>query len=320
VGAVLTTRIALVGCGFIGALHSRSLKALVDGGLVDARVTATCDTDPGRATAFARAHGAAVATDDPAEAVEASDAVWICTPTSSHLGLVELAAGAGRAVFCEKPLAPDLAGAEAIAAAVARAGVANQVGLVLRATPVFQAFRDVLVSGDLGRPMTVIFRDDQYFPTQGQYASTWRADVTIAGGGTLLEHSIHDLDILRWLLGDPVQVSGLTANYAGHRGVEDVAVATLLFASGATATLTSVWHRILRRATHRRLEAICEDGLVWTEDDRLGPIHVETDDGDRIVRPERRDWVAGLPVRDPQWLEWIADYAVAHFRLRRAWL
>src|SRR3712207_8553561 len=51
-----------------------------------------------------------------------------------------------------------------------------------------------------------VFRDDQFFPNQGHYASTWRADVEVAGGGTLLEHSIHDLDVLRWLLGDAERV------------------------------------------------------------------------------------------------------------------
>jgi predicted dehydrogenase len=47
--------------------------------------------------------------------------------------------------------------------------------------------------------MNVVFRDDQYLPTQGVYASTWRADAALAGSGVLLEHSIHDLDLLEWL-------------------------------------------------------------------------------------------------------------------------
>jgi predicted dehydrogenase len=112
-------RIGLVGCGFIAAIHSRALKALMGGGLVDAAVVATCDRDQARAEAFARAHEAEVATDDLGRLLEAVDAVYVCTPTAGHLAAVEAAADAGVAVFCEKPLAPSLPEAEAVAAAVA---------------------------------------------------------------------------------------------------------------------------------------------------------------------------------------------------------
>ena len=95
--------------------------------------------------------------------------------------------------------------------------------------------------------MTAIFRDDQYFPVQGVYGSTWRGDVTVAGGGCLIEHSIHDLDILRFCLGDVTEVTGRTANFSGHEGVEDLAAVSLQFASGASAQLVSVWHDILSR-------------------------------------------------------------------------
>jgi predicted dehydrogenase len=89
-------------------------------------------------------------------------------------------------VFCEKPLAVDLAGAEALAA-TARP-IAAQVGLVLRSAPVFGALRAVVQSGELGAVMAAVFRDDQYFPIQGMYGSRWRADVGAAGGGCLIEH------------------------------------------------------------------------------------------------------------------------------------
>ncbi|TML63313.1 MAG: Gfo/Idh/MocA family oxidoreductase, partial [Actinobacteria bacterium] len=140
----MTVRVGIVGCGFIAALHSRALKGIVDAGLVDAAVVATCDTDLDRAVAFARAHRAAIATTDSAEVLAAVDAVWICTPTALHRALAEAAASAGVAVFCEKPLAPTLADAEALTEAVVGAGVPHQVGLVLRTAPVFVALRDLL--------------------------------------------------------------------------------------------------------------------------------------------------------------------------------
>src|SRR4051812_10541697 len=98
----MTRRVAIIGCGLIGGAHSRSLRGLARGGLADVAVVAACDHDLDRAVATARAHDAEVATTDPAEAMADVDAVWICTPTSSHRELVEKAAAAGLAVFCEK--------------------------------------------------------------------------------------------------------------------------------------------------------------------------------------------------------------------------
>jgi predicted dehydrogenase len=272
-------RIAIVGCGFIGRIHSTVLLGLRRAGFTDDAVVACCDSDVERARKFARFQGASVATSDPAEAMGAADVAWICTPTSSHLGLVNLAGSLGLPVYCEKPLAPTLPEAEELAAGAAAAGIGVQVGLVLRNSTVLVAAHDRVLSGELGRLMTIAFRDDQYFPIQGQYRSSWRADVSTAGGGTLIEHSIHDLDVLQWMAGPVRSVTAGTANFAGHEGIEDVAAVTLVHESGVISTLTSVWHSILSRPSTRRIEMFCERGLLWTEDEAAGPLYLQTDDG-----------------------------------------
>jgi len=300
------TRIGIIGCGFISQLHSRALRGIIRAGHVDAAVVAAHDIDPARAAACARAHGGdAVA--DVDELLGGVDAVWICTPTSSHRELVERAAAAGVAIFCEKPLATTLADAEAMADAAQ--AVPSQVGLVLRTSPVYGALVDVVRSGELGTPMAVVFRDDQYLPNQGQYASEWRADVTIAGGGTLLEHSIHDLDVLRWLLGDAVSISARTGNHAGHQGIEDVAVASIEFESGAIATLTSVWHQILTRPSTRSLEVLCEHGIASVDGNEYeGPLRLIADTGNTETLVAYPDWVGTLPIEEP-WLRYAGAYA-----------
>lgn len=271
----MSVRVGFLGCGLIASFHSKMLRAAGD-----AVVRAGCfDVDPDRRDAFARASGhTPCATED--EVLDGCDAVYVCTWTSEHLRLVRAAAERGLAVFCEKPLAPSLAEARRLAAVVRSAGVVNQVGLILRRSPVYLWARHLVEDPAAGRVLAVVFRDDQYIPVQGQYASTWRADRARAGAGTLLEHSIHDVDMLRFLVGDVASVSAHSANHHGHEGIEDVVTAVLRFAGGAQGTLTSVWHDNLARPSLRRVEVFCERRwIALTGDDWFGPVAWTDTDG-----------------------------------------
>jgi myo-inositol 2-dehydrogenase / D-chiro-inositol 1-dehydrogenase len=293
-------RIGFVGAGTIAWAHGLALKAMIDGGVLDAAVTAVHDPRPRRAERFVEALGApgaaAVATAD--EVAARADAVFACTPTAAHRGAVDAAIGQGRAVFCEKPLDRDFARATSLVDAVSAAGIPAQCGLVLRSAPVFRSLRDLIDQGSLGEPMAAVFRDDQYFPNQGIYRSQWRADVAQAGGGCLIEHSIHDLDILRFCFGEVDRITASTANHAGHEAVEDLAAVSLSFASGLEAQLTSVWHEILSRGSTRRVEVFCRDGMVWLDDDFRGPLHVQTSDGTEVRLCPYPEWVDALPLDD----------------------
>jgi predicted dehydrogenase len=300
-------KIGLVGCGHIGTVHAYVIQQLSDAKLIDARLSATNDSDPKRAERVARHHGGEPVA-SVAELVAAVDVVWVCTWTAAHLEAVEAAADAGRPVFCEKPLGPDLATSEQVAAALRR--VPHQVGLVLRWSPVFERAAEIIASGEYGRPLAAVLRDDQYFPIQGFYGSTWRKDVAHAGGGTLIEHSIHDIDVLHWLMGDPVSVSARTASRFGHPGIEDTAAVTFAFEDGAVAQLTSVWHQVLTRESGRHLEVFCEGVALWTDDDYLGPLHIQTSDGTHEVLGELPEWAGLLTVPE------VYAKSIAHYGLQ----
>lgn len=259
-------RVGFLGCGFVARYHAAMLEAVPD-----ARIVVAYDPDRSRAEAFTAGHGGEVVADE-AGVIEGADAVYVTTWTSEHKRLVEAVAAAGRAVFVEKPLAAHARDAVQMADAVRRAGVVNQVGLVLRDSPAFLLLRHLVHRPESGRLMAIVFRDDQYLPTQGIYGSTWRADVTRAGAGTLLEHSIHDVDLLRWIGGRIVQVSACTAGFHGITGIEDLATVNLSFASGALATLTSVWHDVLARPSMRHVEVFCERAHYVLEGDHVGPV------------------------------------------------
>lgn len=271
----MTVRVGFLGAGLIATYHGKMLH----GSGTEHDIVAVHDPDRSRAEAFAAASGArALPTED--EVIEACDAVYVCTWTSEHRRLVEAVAAAGRAVFCEKPLATGLADALAMVEVVEAAGVVNQVGLVLRDSPAFGFLRHLVQAPVSGRVMAVVFHDDQYLPVQGMYASDWRGDAARAGAGTLLEHSIHDLDLLEWLFGAVTSVSGRAGAFHGLDGIEDVVVATAALADGATASLTSVWHDLLERPSLRRMEVLCERAFYVLEGDVWGPVRWTRPDGD----------------------------------------
>ena len=264
----MTVRVGFLGAGLIATYHSISLRASG----ADVVRTGVYDPDRDRAERFADASGA-TACGSADEVLDGCDAVYVCTWTSEHPRLVEAACARRLAVFCEKPLATSLAGAQAMATAVTEAQVTNQVGLVLRRSPAFGLLAALAADTDAnGRPMAIVFRDDQYIPVQGMYSSTWRGDVTKAGAGTLLEHSIHDLDLLEVVLGPITSVSAQTTGFHAIEGIEDGAVVLLQFASGAVGSLVSVWHDVLERPSLRRVELFSERAHAVVEGDWFGPV------------------------------------------------
>ncbi len=268
-------RIGFLGAGLIATYHSKSLKHSG----ADVVRAGVFDPDTERATAFAAASGHTVCASVD-EVLDGCDAVYICTWTNSHPELLRAATERGLHVFCEKPLAFTTAEAQRMAEQADAAGVTHQVGLVLRYSPAYLWAKHLVDDDAAGRVMTVVFRDDQFIPVQGHYASTWRGDKALVGAGTLLEHSIHDVDMLRYLVGDIEHLSALTSNFHGLDGIEDVATASLRFVNGATGVLNSVWHDNLARPSLRRVEIFCERRHIVIEgDDWFGPVSWTDSDG-----------------------------------------
>src|SRR3954471_24473434 len=268
-------RIGFLGAGLIATYHSKSLRRSG----ADVCRSGVYDQDPERAEAFAKASAHSVMQSED-EVLESCDAVYVCTWTSEHPRQIEKAVARRLAVFCEKPLALDLETAQRMARMVAESGVVNQVGLVLRRSPAYLWAKHLIDDNVAGTVMGVVFRDDQFIPIQGHYGSTWRGDRNLAGSGTLLEHSIHDVDMLRFLVGEVADISAHTTNFHGHDGIEDVAAATLRFANGALGTLASIWHDNLARPSLRRVEVFCAHRhVVITGNDWYGPVRWTDSDG-----------------------------------------
>ncbi|MEM9033985.1 MAG: Gfo/Idh/MocA family oxidoreductase [Actinomycetota bacterium] len=275
----MTVRVGFLGAGNIARYHARMVGDAIGSDGIDARIVAVHDpADDGRSDRFVDDTGAeAVGSVD--ELVRRSDAVYVCTWTATHRQLVGAAVADGRAVFCEKPLDVDLATSQLVRDLLVDSGVTHQVGLVLRRSPAFNVLRERVVDAEAGAPMAVLFRDDQYLPTQGAYASTWRGDRVLAGSGVLMEHSIHDIDLLEWMLGPIVRVHATTAGHHEIVGIEDVATVSLQFASGVSGALITVWHDVLSRPSQRLVEVISRRRVSHLDGEWTGTVRWQDAEG-----------------------------------------
>lgn len=267
--------IGFIGTGHIATFHSKMLRR---SGVEIAR-GGCYDIDPERARLFAEASGSTPMGSEQ-QVIDSSDMVYICTWTSEHERIAAKCIEAGRPFFCEKPLGTSLASARAMQRAAIESGLTHQCGLILRRSPAYLWARELIGDHAAGAPMAVVFRDDQFIPIQGHYKSTWRADIDKAGAGTLLEHSIHDVDMLRFLVGDIADVSARSTHRHRIEGIEDAVAASVRFANGAIGTLTTVWHDNLSRPSLRHVEVFCERRtVVISGDDWFGPVTWSDADG-----------------------------------------
>jgi predicted dehydrogenase len=270
----MTKKIGFIGCGHIARFHARNVRDAITRHGIEMDYHAVCDLELERARAFAEIGGCSLVTTRADEVIDACDVIYVCTETAAHQALVEAATAAGKHLFCEKPLARNLPDARVMAEQVQAAGITHQVGLVLHFSPVFRVLKE-LMQQDWGPLLSAHMRDDQCFPIGDHYASTWRADPDRAGSGTLLEHSIHDLDLFRRLFGEVQGVQCHTRETSGHAGIEDIAQVRFLHEGGHSSTLASIWHAMPARQSSRSLEVFFERARFTTDSDYFGAISIE---------------------------------------------
>ncbi len=242
VPAVLS--VAIVGCGIIGLNHARAIARHPR-----LTITALVDAVPAAATALADQVGSELGIARPAEyqnlpdALAASpiDLVVVCTPSGLHVRLAEEALAAGKHVVIEKPLDVSMARARQIAGLAADAASRGLIVSVIsqhRFDPSSVAVARAVRDGRFGRVTSGIasvawWRSQEYYDS-GQWRGTWDLD----GGGAVMNQGVHTVDLLVWFLGRPVDVYAHTALLAHDRvEIEDVAVATVRFESGALGVI-----------------------------------------------------------------------------------
>ncbi|PBC60216.1 dehydrogenase [Streptomyces sp. Tue6028] len=282
-------RIGLIGAGRIGTFHAATLSRHreVGGSLI------ITDADTARARRLADRLGATAAPSVDEIFTWGVDAVVVTAATSAHSELIGRAARSGLPVFCEKPIALDLAGTLDALAEVDAAGTVLQLGFQRRFDVGYTTAREAVRSGRLGRLHTVrAMTSDQAPPP---------ADYLPHSGGIFRDCLIHDFDALRWVTGHEVVEVYATGSDAGPSmfraaGDVDTAAAVLTFDDGTLAGATAA--RINGAGYDVRMELAGE----------LDQIAVGLDDRTPIASTEP----AGPPPADKPWTGFLERFGPAY--------
>ena len=226
----------ILGAGMIAAYHQQAIAACADLG---AQLVALGDADETRFASIEAHFGVPCTTVEHVLANPDIDVVCICTPSGFHAPLAIAAARAGKHVLLEKPMAINLADADAAIEASRESGVLLGVVLQRRTHPLYLAVRHAIDDGLLG-DLTLGVVTVPYYRSPAYYAqAAWRGTWALDGGGVLMNQGIHLVDSLVWFMGDPVDVQAYATRLHHKIEVEDTLVATLCFANGAMATIAA---------------------------------------------------------------------------------
>ena len=259
---------AVLGLGRMGRLYARLLAHVAQNGHA-ARLAGVADPDPLALAAVQAELRAPLGMPDPYALLARPEveAVVVATPTRTHAELVIAAAGLGKSILCEKPLALSPAETRAALDAVERASVPLQVGFMRRFDPPYARAKALLDSGRIGRPLTFKAVGRDPFCPPAAYADP------ASSGGLLMDMAIHDFDLARWLMTSEVErVSAegalLVCDELRQVGDVDSALVTLRFASGALGSVEV--SRTAAYAYDIRTEVLGSEGVVLVGAEALG--------------------------------------------------
>jgi myo-inositol 2-dehydrogenase / D-chiro-inositol 1-dehydrogenase len=225
-GAADSLGVGVIGVGAIGRLHAEHLATRIP----RARLVAVADTNAAAARAAAERLDVAAYPDHAALLADrAVAAVAICTPRGTHAQIIKDGAAAGKHVFCEKPLAGRLDEIDGATAATTQAGVVLQVGFNRRFDASFAHVHEQIVAGAIGAPQIIhiVSRDPE--PPDGNASRT--------PDDLILETTIHDLDMARYLTGSEITSVYALGLPASEPGRLEGAILTLRLTNGVVATI-----------------------------------------------------------------------------------
>jgi myo-inositol 2-dehydrogenase / D-chiro-inositol 1-dehydrogenase len=263
--------VGIIGAGRIGKLHVDNLKLIPE-----ITIKAVSDVVVDHLQQWAADKGIPTLTTNYQDllADPEIDAVFICSPTTTHAQIIKEAARAKKHIFCEKPVSFSVEETIEALHIVKEEGVKLQVGFNRRFDPNFKKVRDLVQQGDVGQPhiLKITSRDPQ--PPSIEYVQT--------SGGLFMDMMIHDFDMARYVMNsEVVEVSAhgttLINPAIGEAGDVDTAIVTLKFANGALGVIDNS-----RQAVYgydQRVEVFGAKGSATADNCRPTTVEVSTADG-----------------------------------------
>jgi len=273
----MTIHVGLIGAGNISDTHARAASAIA--GVAIAGVYA-----PTRAHAerLAAEYGVtAHASLDQLLDARPLDLVAIGSPSGLHAEHGIAAARRGIHVLVEKPIDVTAARADALIDEAARAGVRLGVIFQDRLKPDVIRAKALVEGGRLGRPVLATGQVKWYRTPEYYAGSPWRGSRALDGGGALMNQGVHTVDLLLWLFGPVRRVFGRVATRLHAIEVEDTAVATLEFASGALGTIEAATSAY--PGYSRRIELTGSEGTIVLDGDGLASVDLKESGGSDVV-------------------------------------
>jgi myo-inositol 2-dehydrogenase / D-chiro-inositol 1-dehydrogenase len=264
----MTLTVGVIGAGRIGKIHVDNLRAISQ-----VRVKSVSDVEIDHLEEWANEKGVEVLTANYQDILNDPEinAVFICSPTTTHANLIKESAAAGKHIFCEKPVSFSVEETEEALVAVEKAGVKMQVGFNRRFDPNFRKIHELVQNGEIGTPhiLRITSRDPQ--PPGIDYIKT--------SGGLFMDMAIHDFDMARYIMGS--EVVEVFANGAvlvdpaiGEAGDIDTAIITLKFANGALGVIDN--SRQAAYGYDQRLEVFGDKGAAQADNNRANTVEVST--------------------------------------------
>ena len=256
------TRFAVLGCGNIAKNHFKGIDDTEEAELV-----AICDVDGVKLKPYAEQYDVPVYKDYREMLKQENiDVVNICTPSGMHPSQTMLAAEAGKHVLVEKPMAIHLKDIDLMIEACRQNGVLLATVFPRRMAPAAQFAKQLIEDGRLGQ-LSLCSAYIKFYRTQEYYDSAgWRGTWAMDGGGVLMNQGIHTVDLLQWLVGPVQSLHGQARTVLRNIEVEDAAIASLTFKSGAMGVIEGTT-TAFNQPTHRIIIHGDKGTLILTEDE-----------------------------------------------------
>lgn len=282
----------IIGCGVIAPWHAKAVANIPGVELV-----AVCDIVPEKAEKLREEFGASYACADYHDLLARDDVdiVSICTPSGMHADMGIAAARAGKHIMTEKPIDIRLDRIDKLIRACKERKVKLACIFQRRASSLWQRVKRTVDEGKLGR-MVLASAYLKYYRSQEYYDSAdWRGTWELDGGGALMNQGVHMVDILRWVMGPVDTVFGFAAPLARKIEVEDTAVASIRFKSGAFGTLEGTTS--VTPGLNHRMEFHGEKGSILVDGETAVRWDVPGEDKEEVAE-ELEDRV-GSAASDP---------------------